>query len=65
MSKELKLKSGYKAFKTFQAIVASEQNPWLCLYKAALQKAQFYSQPSLLYQDRKYIDCIISYPDCN
>ena len=39
MQKKLELKSGYEAFKSFQATVASEQNSWLCPYETGLQKA--------------------------
>lgn len=63
--KEFKLKFGYKAFKTFQASIGSEQNPQLCSYKVATRKAQSYSQPSLSYQDRKYVNRNTSYLDCN
>ena len=42
MQKKLKLKSGYKVFKFFQATAAFEQNLQLRLYKTAPQKAQFY-----------------------
>ncbi len=40
MQKELKLKSGYEAFKSFQATVALQQNPRLRPYEAATRKAQ-------------------------
>lgn len=65
MQKELEWKSSYKAFKTFQAIVASEQNPQLRPYKAASQKAQSYIQPGLSYRNRKWVDHNTSYPDRN
>lgn len=62
MQKELELKSDYKVFKSFQATVASAQNPRLRPYEAALQKAQSY-QPSLPYQEGKHVEHITSYPD--
>lgn len=42
MQKELKLKTSYKAFKSFQATVFSKQNPWLCPYETGPQKTQSY-----------------------
>lgn len=36
MQKDFKLKSGYKAFKSFQTTVSLKQIPQLCLYKIAL-----------------------------
>ena len=62
MQKKLELKSGYKAFKSFQAIVVFEQNPRFRPYKIGPQKAQSY-QPSLPYHDRKQAERNISYPD--
>ena len=38
MQKKLELKSGYKAFKSFQAIVASKQNFLLRSYKLDYKK---------------------------
>lgn len=62
MQKELELESSYKAFKSFQATVASEQNPRLRPYKAAPRKVQSY-QPGLKYQDGKRASRSTSYPD--
>lgn len=53
IKKELKLKSGYEVFKSFQATVTPKQNPRLCFYKATPRKAWSYSQISLLYQDEQ------------
>ena len=64
MQKELELKSGYEAFKSFQATIAPEQNPRPRPYEAAPRKAQSYSQPGLPYRDGKRVDrSTTSYPD--
>lgn len=41
MYKKIKMKSGYKTFKSFQTIIAPEQNPQLYLYKITLQQLSF------------------------
>ncbi len=62
MQKELELKFGYGAFKSFQARDAPEQTPRLLLYEAAPCKPQSY-QPDLPYRDRKRVEWSIGYPD--
>lgn len=61
MQIELQLKSGYKAFKIFQAKFIFKQNPQLCLYKVVSLKVWSYDKPDLPYQDRKHVDCNICY----
>ena len=62
MDKEHDLKVGYKAFKSFQTLVAAEQNTHPQFYEALPHKNQFF-QPSLPYREGKRIDRNNSYPN--
>ena len=62
MQKELELKSGYEAFRSFQASVAPDQTSRPRLHEPVQRKPQSY-QPNLSYREGKRVERSTSYPD--